>query len=188
MLRSIICCAVLCFSCCTISCCTTLCCTISWCCMCTSICCAVLGSTTQCAKTKQGTTLPSNRYHMRSCSAWPGCSCSTDCVAAYLQKEFAGCCSQACLEAPRLLRPPKQAGYYGNWTTYRYQSLRCLSNIVLVMAVYPVCYSLTVALLSCLSYYKLHLFPIHMHPSRPSRHVIAQRQAAVQPLKALSCI
>lgn len=37
-----------------------------------------------------------------------------------LQEEFAGCCSGECLEAPRLLRPPKQAGYYGNWTTYRY--------------------------------------------------------------------
>lgn len=37
-----------------------------------------------------------------------------------LQEEFAGCCSEECLEAPRLLRPPKQAGYYGNWTTYRY--------------------------------------------------------------------
>ncbi len=54
-------------------------------------------------------------------TVWLRCSCYNDCVAACLQEEFAGCCSQACLEAPRLLRPPKQAGYYGNWTTYRYQ-------------------------------------------------------------------
>lgn len=54
-------------------------------------------------------------------TVWLRRSCNADCVAACLQEEFAGCCSQACLEAPRLLRPPKQAGYYGNWTTYRYQ-------------------------------------------------------------------
>ncbi|DBB14469.1 TPA: hypothetical protein ACH3X3_004757 [Trebouxia sp. C0006] len=54
----------------------------------------------------------------------PHMNCANiDCNKLFLacdqhKEEFAGCCSQACLEAPRLLRPPKQAGYYGNWTTY----------------------------------------------------------------------
>jgi len=131
MSYSTICCAMLFCSCCTISCCTVSLYTILWHCLCTFICCAVLSSNAQCAKATHDTAPLSSRSHMRSCSIWPHCSCNTNwwlccscnknCVAACLQEEFAGCCSQACLEAPRLLRPPKQAGYYGNWTTYRYQ-------------------------------------------------------------------
>ncbi|KAL3137311.1 hypothetical protein ABBQ32_006851 [Trebouxia sp. C0010 RCD-2024] len=54
----------------------------------------------------------------------PHMNCANiDCNKLFLacdhhKEEFAGCCSEECLEAPRLLRPPKQAGYYGNWTTY----------------------------------------------------------------------
>lgn len=54
--------------------------------------------------------------HMRVISAISTIS-SSGCL---MQEEFAGCCSGECMEAPRLLRPPKQAGYYGNWTIYRY--------------------------------------------------------------------
>lgn len=54
----------------------------------------------------------------------PHMNCANiDCNKLFLacdrhKDEFAGCCSQQCMEAPRLLRPPKQAGYYGNWTLY----------------------------------------------------------------------
>lgn len=29
-----------------------------------------------------------------------------------------GCCCRACTDAPRLLRPPKAGGQYGNWQLY----------------------------------------------------------------------
>ena len=31
---------------------------------------------------------------------------------------FRGCCCEACQDAPRLLRPAKTAGQYGNWAEY----------------------------------------------------------------------
>ena len=115
---------------------------------------------------------------------------ATPTVWPLLQEEFAGCCSQACLEAPRLLRPPKQAGYYGNWTTYRYQ-LVAVSVVRLDNG-----NSLSPSLAHCgthawtfsLSYFKVHRFYIQMHPNVPSRHVIEHRQAAVQAHSALPCI
>lgn len=32
--------------------------------------------------------------------------------------KMAGCCCEVCMDAPRLLRPAKTAGQYGNWTQY----------------------------------------------------------------------
>lgn len=34
------------------------------------------------------------------------------------QTKFKGCCCEACQDAPRLLRPAKTAGQYGNWSAY----------------------------------------------------------------------
>lgn len=34
------------------------------------------------------------------------------------QTSFKGCCCEACQEAPRLLRPAKTRGLYGNWSEY----------------------------------------------------------------------
>lgn len=35
-----------------------------------------------------------------------------------LQTKYNGCCCPACLEAPRILRPPKTKGTYGNFSQY----------------------------------------------------------------------
>ena len=34
------------------------------------------------------------------------------------QVSLKGCCCEACIDAPRLLRPVKEQGLYGNWTEY----------------------------------------------------------------------
>lgn len=39
-------------------------------------------------------------------------------VFLILQTELKGCCCQQCMDAPRLLRPIKSKGQYGNWTEY----------------------------------------------------------------------
>eukprot|EP01025_Chloroclados_australasicus_P051584 TRINITY_DN6010_c0_g1_i1.p1 TRINITY_DN6010_c0_g1~~TRINITY_DN6010_c0_g1_i1.p1 ORF type:complete len:493 (+),score=12.11 TRINITY_DN6010_c0_g1_i1:90-1568(+) len=36
----------------------------------------------------------------------------------YCKKQFKGCCSAQCQQAPRLLRPFKEQGNYGNWVQY----------------------------------------------------------------------
>ncbi len=36
-------------------------------------------------------------------------------VAPPAQSRMRGCCCEACLAAPRLLREPKAQGYYGLW-------------------------------------------------------------------------
>lgn len=40
------------------------------------------------------------------------------CPARALQTKFSGCCCEACTAAPRLLRPAKTQGLYGNWSQY----------------------------------------------------------------------
>lgn len=43
------------------------------------------------------------------------------------QTKFKGCCCEACQEAPRLLRPAKTRGLYGNWSEYAEGESKCCS-------------------------------------------------------------
>ena len=39
-------------------------------------------------------------------------------ITLCLQTKYKGCCCPDCVDAPRLLRPPKVAGQYGNFSQY----------------------------------------------------------------------
>ena len=54
----------------------------------------------------------------------PHANCANiDCNKLFLgcpecKTQLSGCCCESCMDAPRLLRPAKTAGQYGNWTQY----------------------------------------------------------------------
>lgn len=50
----------------------------------------------------------------------PPCLCSNKLFIACdtCKGKFSGCCCEGCMDAPRLLRPTKTKGTYGNWAEY----------------------------------------------------------------------
>ena len=59
--------------------------------------------------------------------------------AANLQATFKGCCCEACIDAPRLLRPAKPAGLYGNWSDYSDDSSGALACLLPASRGMPAC-------------------------------------------------